>query len=287
MITALHASIALVTVLVAVLAVRPHRSWLARCQRGSPERSMARRLLPTALLGSLAIGFLGEFDTQPELLDQHSKAFLLVAFSALMSGLLIRQSIHALAKLETSRQKTEATFLRREEHLEMALEAARIGTWERDLRSNKIRCSETLHEIFGLECEAFDGRFESLVQVIHPEDRSMVQARLARVLEGAEESYRIEYRICCHDGSIRWVAVRGDVLRDSDGVAARIAGVAVDVTERKLLERELIEISNREQRRLGQDLHDDLGQWLTGIHLAARGLVMKLEASASSAAADA
>jgi PAS domain S-box-containing protein len=51
-----------------------------------------------------------------------------------------------------------------------------------------------------------------------------------------------------------------------------------DVTERRNLEREIQEISEREQRRLGQDLHDGLGQSLTGIAFLAKALQQKLQA---------
>jgi len=54
--------------------------------------------------------------------------------------------------------------------------------------------------------------------------------------------------------------------------------VARDITERKRLEKEIIEISNREQQRIGQDLHDGLGQELTGIELMCQVLEQKLAA---------
>jgi PAS domain S-box-containing protein len=64
----------------------------------------------------------------------------------------------------------------------------------------------------------------------------------------------------------------------------RITGVIVhstDITERRDLEREILEISNREQRRIGSDLHDGLGQELTGIALMLRGLASAVERGAA------
>jgi signal transduction histidine kinase len=52
-----------------------------------------------------------------------------------------------------------------------------------------------------------------------------------------------------------------------------------DVTERRALEHEIQEISEREQRRLGQDLHDGLGQSLTGIAFLAKALQQKMQAN--------
>ncbi len=49
-----------------------------------------------------------------------------------------------------------------------------------------------------------------------------------------------------------------------------------EVTQRKELEQEILEISNREQRRLGSDLHDGLGQELTGLSLLMKGLEMQM-----------
>ncbi len=60
-----------------------------------------------------------------------------------------------------------------------------------------------------------------------------------------------------------------------------------DVTERKRLEKEVLEISSREQQRIGQDLHDGLGQHLTGISFLAKALERKLAAQSRPEAADA
>jgi len=53
-------------------------------------------------------------------------------------------------------------------------------------------------------------------------------------------------------------------------------GIVRDITERKLLEKQILDISDQERRRIGQDLHDDLGQRLTGIELMSEVLEQKL-----------
>jgi PAS domain S-box-containing protein len=62
--------------------------------------------------------------------------------------------------------------------------------------------------------------------------------------------------------------------------------VVQDVTERRALERELLEISNREQRRIGSDLHDGLGQELTGVALMLRGLASSVKRGQPATPAD-
>ncbi len=67
------------------------------------------------------------------------------------------------------------------------------------------------------------------------------------------------------DGSRRWIAWSSTVLPGNDATPAYIIATGIDITERKHLEQTILEVSGREQRRIGQDLHDGLGQHLTGI----------------------
>jgi PAS domain S-box-containing protein len=64
-------------------------------------------------------------------------------------------------------------------------------------------------------------------------------------------------------------------------------GVLEDITQRRALEHEIIEIANREQRRIGSDLHDGLGQELTGVALMLRGLAGRLRKEGAASAGDA
>jgi len=81
------------------------------------------------------------------------------------------------------------------------------------------------------------------------------------------------------DGSVRWFTVTLVPLRDHAAVSGVVSAIQ-DVTARKALEQEILEISNREQRRLGSDLHDGLGQELTGLSLLLKGLEMQLSREA-------
>ncbi len=64
------------------------------------------------------------------------------------------------------------------------------------------------------------------------------------------------------DGTRRWLSV---IAHPSAADSTRVFGVANDITERKRLERALAEATHIEQLRLGQEIHDGLGQELTGI----------------------
>jgi PAS domain S-box-containing protein len=103
-------------------------------------------------------------------------------------------------------------------------------------------------------------------------------------LEGRfeDEGWRVR-----KNGTRFWANVITTALRDEEGKLRGYAEVIRDITGRKLLEREILEISDREQRRIGQDLHDDLCQQLTGIEMMSQYLEQNLAARSMSETATA
>ena len=89
------------------------------------------------------------------------------------------------------------------------------------------------------------------------------------------------------DGVARLIAWSTTVLAASSETPLCIVASGIDVTERKHLEKTILEISAREQRRIGQDLHDGLGQHLTGIAFMAKVQEQKLADKQMPEAADA
>jgi PAS domain S-box-containing protein len=126
-----------------------------------------------------------------------------------------------------------------EARVRMALDAGGIGTWDWDLRTGDIRWSERLEEIHGLEPGTFGGRFDDFQADIHPEDRARVVGSIDRAMR-RRRGYAMDYRIVrSSDGAVRWLSVRGRVIRDERGSPAVMAGVCADITERKDAERSL------------------------------------------------
>jgi PAS domain S-box-containing protein len=99
--------------------------------------------------------------------------------------------------------------------------------------------SESLERIHGLEPGTFGGTFEHFQADIHPEDRAQVLDAIQRAVgEGLELT--LDHRIVRpSDGAVRWLALRGRVLRDENGRATGMAGVCADITVRKEAERSL------------------------------------------------
>jgi signal transduction histidine kinase len=122
----------------------------------------------------------------------------------------------------------------RERLYAIALEAGRLGSWQMTLPDRRMVSSPLHKACYG---RAPDDPFthDELRAAVHPEDRALRQAALDRALLGGDD-YDAEYRVVWPDGGTYWVLVRGQVTRRADGTAERMAGVTLDITERKRAE---------------------------------------------------
>lgn len=96
-----------------------------------------------------------------------------------------------------------------------------------------------------------------------------------------------EHALTTREGERRLITWSLTTLPDAAGSVEFIIASGIDITERRRLEQEVVEISGHERRRLGQDLHDGVCQMLGGINVLAKVLAQKLAAKAPEEAEDA
>lgn len=148
----------------------------------------------------------------------------------------VRRLLQASRATEELRQQTERAQVS-EERLRLALEAAQMGTWDWDIPSGNVSRSVTTEAIHGFAPDAFDGTVNSFLANLYPDDRELVTQALRRTVEEGAE-YNIEFRVIWSDGSVHWVASKGQVYYDNLGKPVRMTGINMDITERKRAEEE-------------------------------------------------
>ena len=141
------------------------------------------------------------------------------------------------------RTRAEASARRSEERLRFALDAAMMGTWDWDLRTQQVTWSPQLEALHGLPAGTFDGSFASYEREIHPDDRARVFESVQHALADGRP-HDVEYRIVAPDGTVRWVEGKGRVECE-DGRPLRMTGVCMIVTRRK--DAELARLSAAEE----------------------------------------
>ena len=142
----------------------------------------------------------------------------------LVHGLEVTDRVLARKKIEESDQR-----------LRLAQQASGIGTFELDLQTGGNRWTAELEAMYGLAPGTFEGTNQHWERLIHPDDRSAVLKEQEIAFETGMP-VQAEWRVLWPDGSIHWILARWQVFKDESGTPVRIAGINIDVTERKAAE---------------------------------------------------
>ena len=187
-----------------------------------------------------------------------------------LSLLNSRPSPLVIAMVEdiTDKKTAEHAVRESEERLRLAQQAARIGTFEWNIRTGVNTWTPELEAMYGLPPGGFGGTQTAFENLVHPNDR-------AAVVELVDDAFKTgrptngEWRVIWTDGSVHWIAGRWQVFMNESGEPSRMIGVNIDVTDQKLAEealanmtRKLIEAQEQERSRIGREIHDDINQRL-------------------------
>jgi len=212
---------------------------------------------------------------------------------------IVSQDITDIRQAESRRQESETW-------LGLALDAGRMGTWDWEIATNRVKWSKGFYSLMGYQADEVEPSYTAFRNRVHPEDMEY-RNRIMRDAMHNRREYACEYRLIRPDGSDHWVEARGRFMFNGAGEPVRMYGVLSDIDERKRSEQkfkqlnaeledrvarrtaeaekrarqlqqlvlELSDTEDRERRHIAMVLHDDLQQYLAALHFALETLIPK------------
>lgn len=166
------------------------------------------------------------------------------------------------------------------EQLNMALSASLTGTWNIDLKAERINLDAHAIAILGFGDIELVNTYEAILNIIHEDDKEGVKISVAKAIDNNSD-LDIVFRIRISDTNIRYIEARGHMSK-IQGEAKYFAGILTDITEKTKLEwgavelkkdqqkkilKVMVETAERERVRLSSVLHDSVGQLLYAVNL--------------------
>jgi PAS domain S-box-containing protein len=116
------------------------------------------------------------------------------------------------------------------DNLNRAQRLAKIGSFERDLRTGEVIWSDEHYRMYGFDPHEPPPKRDDYLTLVHPDDRASYEASMIASEKGLPVS-PLTYRVRCHDGSIKWIYAELDTVFDDEGNPVRRIGTIRDVTE--------------------------------------------------------
>ena len=168
-----------------------------------------------------------------------SEVRLRAATGHLRQGILCTQNIELDGRafllstfVDTSeRIRAEQLLKDSQERLDLALESARLGTWDWHVPSGTLYGSPRAAQLHGLPAAPFHQGFAAFFKHINAEDRRTMRKLFRQLLAGGGSEYQVTYRVDVGEGNIRYLETRARLHRDQHQAPLRMAGTLLDITD--------------------------------------------------------
>jgi PAS domain S-box-containing protein len=141
------------------------------------------------------------------------------------------------------------------ERLALALNAGQMGAFDLDIPSDTLWWSPQMYRIFGVAPESFTPTRESVLALVHPDDRELFVRRRAQAMQ-QHVLLEVEFRSVRPDGRQTWIGHRGRTVHDADGRPLRSFGITMDITAQKLAEQALVDADRQKDAFIATLAHE-------------------------------
>ena len=210
-------------------AIETSRFWRDFCTVAWQHDRYVCAVLPICSVDSRLLGIFCLLSERPHSLSDDDRQAMIDA--ALLAGIAIER---AAAEARIAAAESSKTIMT------LAIEGSGTGIWDRNVSDGTIDYSEGWKAILGYAGPEVGNRIEDSYRRVHPDDLAYVQATMQAHFEQKTDSYEVEHRLRCKNGSYKWVSSRGKVVsRDADGKALRMIGTTTDITALRALSERL------------------------------------------------
>jgi PAS domain S-box-containing protein len=159
----------------------------------------------------------------------------------------------------TERKLAETRIKQSEAHLAEAQRLAKIGSWNFDLKANRLSWSEELYNVFGADKQTFIETHGSFIDLIDAEDRDLVR-QTSRHTQETGEPFTIEYHVTTPKKERKIIQEHGYGEMDAHGKVIRLFGTAQDITDYRLAE-EALHLSDKLYGLVTKATNDSIWDW--------------------------
>lgn len=140
----------------------------------------------------------------------------------------------------TEQKRMEQAMRLNEDRYARATAVGRVGVWELDVQAGTYYGDTNLKAMFGYQPDELSADPFVWLNLVHPDDQPIAMAHWQRIVTRAADEYNYELRMIRKDGTVIWTDIRGHAVRSADGQLTHLIGATVDITDRKLVETNLL-----------------------------------------------
>ena len=163
--------------------------------------------------------------------------YILKPFDPQSLKITVEMAIY-VARIDRERRETEERLKGTEKRLRLALDSVRAGVWEWNIDTDRVHWDNRMYEIYSLEPGSLNGALGEWRRFVHPDDVQKDEEASRQALQTGGR-YELEYRVRGPGNDWRHISSSAVVLLDDNGRPQRMAGIALDITERKKAEEAL------------------------------------------------
>jgi len=270
----------------AIFFARPDKGIAAEFSKTITSSRITSQIIPVLILFPFVYGWI--FLNYPAARTNEGVSIMVMTFIIICGPFVYYNLviINRSLKKQVLLEKEKEIFIQKELHLRDSIikeheyfikesqKAGNIGSYSADFIKDFWQSSEVLDTIFGIDAN-YSRSVEGWLNIIHPDDREMLNNYLKQQVIGNHTNFNKEYRIIRkNDQETRWVRGLGKIKTDNIGNVISLIGTIQDITELKFKEHELIRLTEdlrslthyllnireEERKQIAKDIHDELGQ---------------------------